>query len=487
MLEFRLRFLPDPLDLLHTLPRVNRENGGLMLMKTPNLLRVSIAMLVLLALMMTSGCGGSNSSGNGSGGSGSGSGGSGSGGGGGGGGNPSESVLHTFTGNSDGGLPANNLVRDAAGNLYGVAGGGNPTCFQGLGCGVVFELTPQSNGGWTESVLYTFQGGADGSGPEAGLLIDKAGNLYGVTGFGGVISGCPDNDGCGTVFQLKPSGNGVWTKTTLYSFAGGADGEGPNGPLIFDQMGNLYGVTIYGGGVFGPACGSASCGTVFELSPNSGGGWTETVISAFGNAGNNSTYPVGSLLLLDGNLYGVTEQGGAAAGGTAFGLGRLNGLWTRSLISSLDWGPEAGLISDDKGNLYGTTSGGGTGNCPQSQGCGTVFQLSLGTGTLTTLYDFAGGTDGANPVGLTLFKSHLYGITSSGGNTGCVGRGCGTVFELSPQGLAWQETVLHRFADGKDGANPLSGALLVDDQGNIYGTTNNGGPSEEGVVFEITP
>ncbi len=364
--------------------------------------------------------------------------------------NGPEQVLYAFQGGNDGDYPSGGLIFDSSGNLYGTTqeGGGSTACASDSDpCGTVFELSP-SSGGWTETILHTFQGGSDGSAPSSGLIFDHAGNLYG-TASGGGGTGC-GGAGCGTVFELSPNGSGGWTETILYSFLGSPDGDGPQG-LIFDSSGNLYGATAYGGQY---GCGPDDenyCGTVFELGPNGSGGWKETIIYSFPSGGSDGDFPNGGLIFdQSGNLYGTTEGGGLGSCtsrlgcGTAFELSpNGSGDWTETLLYSFGtdnsdgWEPEAGLIFDQSGNLYGTTGEGGSENCNYA-GCGTVFELSpSGSGgwTETTLYGFKGDSDGAFPNGGLIFdrSGNLYGTTADGGDTACnSGFGCGTAFELSP-------------------------------------------------------
>ena len=334
-------------------------------------------------------------------------------------------VLHAFAGySSDGRYPDGVLVKDSAGNLYGttVWGGSSPEC-----CGTVFKLAADG----TESVLHSFTSGSDGSEPD-GLIMDEARNLYGTTGYGG-SAGC-DDIGCGTVFEVAPDG----AETVLYAFPGGAGGTFPNSGVIMDKAGNLYGTTTEGGTV-NTNCQGSGCGTVFKLAPNG----TETVLYTFAGGSDGDT-------------------------------------------------PQAGLIEDSAGNLYGTTSEGGNNSCTDGFGCGTVFKIAP-DGTETTLYTFKGGTDGARPDSALIAGSagNFYGETSEGGGTGCSGYGCGTVFELAADGT---ETVLHAFAGGNDGIGPSAG-LIMDKAGNLYGTTGGGGSGncsigEDlgcGTIFEIAP
>ena len=337
-----------------------------------------------------------------------------------------EKVLYNFRNGTDGAIPIfAGVIFDAAGNLYGTTSTGGA-----YGSGTVFELTPTAGGTWSEKVLYSFKNdGTDGINPKAGLIFDAAGNLYGTTSHGS-----PSHQG--TVFELTPAAGGTWTEKVLHSFINdGMDGGIPEaGPLIFDAAGNLYGTTFTGG-----AYGS---GTVFELTPAAGGTWTEKVLYSF-------------------NPFNGAD--GAA--------------------------PYDGLIFDAAGNLYGTTEVGGTGGCG-GYSCGTVSELTPaagGTWTEKVLYRFQGGADGAVPVGGLIFDAtgNLYGTACQGGAGGCGGYGCGSVFELTPAaGGTWTENVLHSFSDTPDGAGP-EGGLVLDSAGNLYGTTDGGGPSGFGTVFEF--
>jgi uncharacterized repeat protein (TIGR03803 family) len=325
-----------------------------------------------------------------------------------------EKVLHAFQGGTDGNNPFAGLIFDKAGNLYGT------TYFGGASDnGTVFKLTP-SNGGWKETVLYSFAGGTDGANPHAGLIFDKAGNLYGTT-----LAGGATNEG--TVFELKHT-RGHWTESVLHTFAGGSDGAGPDGPVILDRKGNLYGTTIVGGS---KAC-IMGCGTVFELTP-SRGGWKETVLYRF-TAGNDGA------------------------------------------------GPQAGLTFDSAGNLFGTTTGGGNKQCSQS--CGTVFELAYSRGRWKEriLYSFSGFQDGGLPYAGLVFdkRGNIYGTTANGGTYGF-----GTAFELAHSGNGWKEKVLYSFGLWADeGTNPIGGVTL-DGAGDVYGTTSQGTANGEGAAFEL--
>jgi uncharacterized repeat protein (TIGR03803 family) len=337
-----------------------------------------------------------------------------------------ETVLHSFGGGNDGFSPVAALVMDRAGNLYGTtfSGGIHNNCEDG--CGTVFELSPREGGGWTETLLHSFGGGTDGYYPAGVLILDGGGNLYGTTGNGGI-------HGLGTVFELSPREGGGWTETVLHSFkSDGSEGFSPNAGLVLDGAGDLYGTT-YNGGIHG-------FGTVFELSPREGGGWTDTVLHSFGR-GNDGYYPFAGLVKDGaGNLYGTTEYGGIhnncdGGCGTVFELSpREGGGWTETVLHSFGRGtdgsvPVAGLIFDGAGNLYGTTQGGGI------HGRGTAFELSPREGggwTERVLFSigFGDGLYGDLPsCGLVLDGvGNLYGTTQGGGTY----QG-GTVFELSPE------------------------------------------------------
>jgi uncharacterized repeat protein (TIGR03803 family) len=376
-----------------------------------------------------------------------------------------ETVLYSFTGaNGDGYYPASALIMDSAGNLYGttVFGGAN-------GDGTVFKLSP----GGVETILHNFTGtNGDGNDPYGGLVMDGAGNLYGVTVLGG-------KNNTGTVFTISPLGR----EKVLYSFGKKKDdGASPNAALIMDSAGNFYGTTV-GGGLNGCSLG---CGTVFKVSPTG----RETVLYRFGKTNNDGIWPDASLIMdSDGNLYGSTSKGGANDKGTIF---KLSPDRVETVLDSFTGengdgaNPVAGLIMDSAGNLYGTTSNGGKSIC--DDGCGTVFKLSP-SGAETILYSFRGRNRfGASPEGSLIMDSagNLYGTTFNGGSKYCSEIGCGTVFSLSSNGGA--ETIIHRFTGYTkgDGSNP-SGALLMDGAGNLYGTTQGGGATGGGSVFKIKP
>jgi len=350
-----------------------------------------------------------------------------------------ETVLHSFNTFSGGVFPMAGLIADSSGNLYGVTWQGG-VGKAANGYGTVFELTPSSKG-WTQKVLYRFAGGTDGIGPDVHLIFDQAGDLYGGTCCGGQSK-------FGTIFKLTPQ-NGSWTKTTIHSF-NGTDGNNPSGPLIFDQAGNLYGECAQGG--------EHADGSIFELSPpvQPGDSWTETTLYSFGSETANH-----------------------------------DGAW-----------PNGGLVLDQKDNLFGTTSYGGTTagikKCNYA-GCGVVFELSPPSKkgnpwTETVLHNFTSGTDGANPEsGMIFHQGNLYGTTANGGTKGWLG--LGAVFEMSPgKGGDWTETIIYRFPPNNNDGIPeeVVWGLTADPAGNLYGTTvggyGKGCPYAQcGTVYELKP
>ncbi len=363
-------------------------------------------------------------------------------------------VLHSFTDRPDGSEPFSPLVRDKAGSLYGTTYLGGTTGF-----GTVFKVDKAG----TTTVLYSFTGGADGGFPLAGLVRDEAGNLYGTTRSGGDF-------GNGTVFRLKGH-----KETVLHSFTVEPDGALPAGGLVRDEAGNLYGTTINGG--------AFASGIVFKVDKNG----AETVLYNFCSQG-NCTDGVGPSagLIRDalGNLYGTTVSGGTSVlgSGTVF---KLDTKGVETVLYNFSGGPDGGtpqaaLVRDAAGNLYGTTSFGGDFDCDAALGCGTVFKLDTNLEE-TVLHAFTGGDDGALLFGSLVLDAagNLYGTTEINGASGY-----GTVFKLTKRGRL---TVLHSF-NNLDGAFPQS-ALLRDRDGTLYGTTESGGDlnCDCGTVFKLTP
>jgi len=395
-----------------------------------------------------------------------------------------ENTLVTFTGPNGIG-PVASVVLDSEGNLYGTTSAGGPN-----GNGTIFKLTPGSNGVWSQSLLYSFDTTLHPKGPWgpfAPVVLDSAGNLYSTSYYGGSSTGSTKcgSTGCGTVFRLSPTKRGEWRETTLHSFGGGKDGSNPNGGVVFDTQGNLYGTTAFGGGTNGG-------GTVFKLT-RTATGWKETILHSFtgGRVGVDGAWPNAGLTFDHlGNLYGTTLSGGQSlTNGTVFELvPTASGVWNYSVIHSFSAmgvngtdgaGPVGGVIADAAGNLYVATAGGG------AQSLGAVVQLAPSTAGFTAalLYSFQGLADGADPkAAVTLDAAgNLYGTVTQ--NTSF---GQGGVFKLTPSGGgSWTESVLLSF-EGTDGATPWA-SVILDGQGNLYGTTEFGGSSGDGVVFEVTP
>jgi uncharacterized repeat protein (TIGR03803 family) len=378
-------------------------------------------------------------------------------------------VIHTFTGGGDGGNPEAGLTMDQAGNLYGTASVGG-----GSGNGTAFKLSKKGSG-WVFTPLYSFQGPPDGATPEARVIFGPGGSLYGTTYFGG--------GGVGTVFSLKPYPTACktalcgWQGTVLYSFTGGNDGRNPAlGDLIFDQAGNLYGTTSDGG--------AYGYGTAFELVPSQGG-WTEKILYSF-TGGNDGSQPFAGLIFDNaGNLYGTTVYGGTYGWGTVYELTPSGSHWKVNVLYAFqgenDGGyPFGGLIFDQSGNLYGDTWSAG-----QDNG-GTVFELapSNGSWTYSVIYNFDGSGMYGSAASLVMDGAgNLYGTTL---NDGHGPYGSGNVFKLTPSGGGWTYTSLYDFTGGSDGAEPISN-VIFDANGNLYGTTYYGGVNNNGVVWEITP
>jgi uncharacterized repeat protein (TIGR03803 family) len=390
-------------------------------------------------------------------------------------------VIHTFASGGDGEFPYASLIAKS-GSLYGTTGAGGT-----YGNGCVFELVaPVSKGaGWTQTILYSFQSGtSDGQNPQAALLFDRSGNLYGSTSSGGT-------SGLGAVFELSPPlvSGGAWTETILYSFAQvgrNNTGASPTG-LLWGPGGVLYGATRFGG--------AEAYGNVFELHPTlAGGEWLDKNLYVFtGNAGGQGPdYQGGLTSDMAGNLYGTTSYGGPYIGGQVFELSppvTQGSAWTETVLYNFggfvgdSQVPLGTLVFDASGNLYGTTASDG------QYGYGTVFELTPPAAggapwTENILHNFKGGSDGSVPNSGVVFDKagNLYGTTFFGGSLNS-----GTVFELSPSGGGtWSETVLHSFTGKSDGGTPFAG-LMVDHLGNLYGTTAFGGNFGLGTVFRISP
>jgi uncharacterized repeat protein (TIGR03803 family) len=406
-------------------------------------------------------------------------------------------VVYAFKGVPDGATSTAGLIADTSGALYGTTtnGGAETSLCPGFeACGTVFKLTPTKTG-YTESILHRFRNGSDGADPVAGLTADSAGALYGTTALGG-------GKNAGTVFKLTPA-HGAYTESVVYRFRGGTDGAGPNGTLIADRNGALYGTAPGGGST--QFC-DAGCGTVFKLTPTRTG-YVESTLYSFCKATNcpDGAEPFGGLIEdRSGALYGTTYLGGGSGAhlccGTVFKLTPTAGGYVERVLyrfcreaNCTDGAyPLAGLIADGGGALYGTTEDGG------SAYFGAVFKLTPDAAGYreSVLYSFAGLSDGAYPAaGVTASANgSLFGTTASGGGMGCdEGLGCGTVFELVRSSSGYHETVVYTFTHPGDGATPEAGVLL-DTAGAIYGTASQAGISTGtacaplsgcGVVFKL--
>jgi uncharacterized repeat protein (TIGR03803 family) len=393
-----------------------------------------------------------------------------------------EKILYTFSGKHTE-YPESAPIFDSAGNLYGVAQSTKLDCE----C-LVYKLTPGADGRWTLTTIYESDWDLTGS-----LVFDPSGNLYGETVTGGALNN-------GSVFRLTPGSNGRWTQTELYSFKGGNDGQSPYGNLVLDTAGDIFGVTWAGGG--GNNCGGYGCGTAFELSPNENGRWTERVIYRFSGGGNNGPLPWSLALSATGKLYGTTFSGGGGNAcdgsgylgcGTVFELSRnSHGGWSQRTIYNFQGGPVDGqgpnsLLSVSADTLYGTTQFG----CTRFD-TGCAFELNRndqGRWVETIIHRFPSDPgDGGGPVGPLALDAagNVYGATEGLYYFGAI------IFELIPSpGGDWKEVVLRAFTGGKDGGSPQAG-ITLDSAGNIYGTASQGGNKANcyygcGLVFELMP
>ena len=383
--------------------------------------------------------------------------------------------------------PLGTLAVAKNGDLYGVTNGGGA-----CNGSTIYKLTaPRTRGGaWTQTVLYEYTGNTEFP---ISMVIDKDGILYG-TGEGPNTSGF--------IFSLTPPrpGKDTWKYAVLYTLNGKSDGSSPQGNLVFDAGGNLYGATELGGD---PNClNGQTCGTVFELKrPNMNGGkWRFSVLHTFTGAPDGAQPFAGVTLDQSGNLYGTTFRGGNFDWGAVYRLEKPTKKgrpWTETTLNSFNLGgdnntsPASPLILDNSGNLYGT-AGGGDLNCQGGFGCGVVFELSPpakkhGTWAYANLYAFQGGNDGINPSGYMVFDSvgNLYGTTQAGGGTNG-----GTAYRMSPLGSGgtWTETVLHVFT-GISGVSILPDGLIWGKWKDLYGVTEDGGTECQacGTAFEIRP
>ena len=388
------------------------------------------------------------------------------------------SVMHNFGAKvGDGNIPYASLIMDASGNLYSTAMEGGADGF-----GTVYRLSPNGIGGWDETTLYSFTGGADGASPHAPLILDSTGNLYGTTVQGGLTAKACNSTapakGCGVVFKLTPTTQDSWTETVLYSFTG-TDGGNPYSGLTSDGAGNFYGTGLIGG--------SANQGVVYELSPT-GASWKQTVLHSFaGKSDGNAPY-AGVAFDSHGNLLGTTYGGGSAGLGIVYRLSpQSSGSWKETILhvfqgqSASDGAePFSGVLLDKSGNIYGAASAGGTFNY------GAVFELvAANKFSSTLLHSFnLDNKDGTFPNGIIFdLKGNLLGTTQGAGQND----GNGTVFKLTRGTNGWTETVLFTFQGSADGTYPNT-SLFRDTAGNLYGATIWGGtlgPTNGGVAFQF--
>jgi uncharacterized repeat protein (TIGR03803 family) len=367
--------------------------------------------------------------------------------------------LYSFRGAPDGAQPFGALAMDRSGALYGTTSQGGSA---GCGCGTVFRLAP-SGKHYRETYVYSFSGLPDGSTPLAAVVADAAGNLYGTTNAGGASN-------LGTVFELSPSGSG-YVETILHSFSGQPDGRNPQGALIADASGTLYGTTSAGG--------SSNNGTAFALVPGASG-YTEHVIYSF-KGYNDGQGPVGRLLEdASGNLFGSTDAGGPSGAGTVFRLSPQGSSYAESVLFAFDssdgFYPLTGLIEDAAGNLFGSTFFNGPANA------GNIFELSPGASgyAFASIDGFTQNHDGANPHGDLVFgkRGTIFATTEHGG-----AYGSGTILKLTPGYPAYDETIIFNFP-----ASPFGGpqaGLIADEAGNFYGTSAGGGAHGEGFAFKV--
>jgi uncharacterized repeat protein (TIGR03803 family) len=386
-------------------------------------------------------------------------------------------IVHGFTG-TEGASPYAGVTLDAAGSVYGTAYNGDG------GYGSAFRLMRQGNS-WTLSTLHTFRGGNDGGGPTGTSVFGPDGALYGTTQFGGSGSCVNGNlTGCGTVFRMTPGVSPCetvscpWHETVIHSFTNAPDGSVPIAGVTLDGAGNIYGTT-FEGGIVNDNCPSG-CGSVFELSP-SNGGWTETVLYRFSGGDDGAYVGAGVVLDASGNLYGTTQSGGAYVYGTVFELVHSNGGWTKQTLytfqGAADGGdPFGGVALDRTGTLYGTTCLGGSANG------GTVYSLTHASGgwIQTVIWN---GLSSQCPYDAPIIDAagNIYATTTGGGTYYS-----GSIFKLSPSSGGWIYSNLHDLNPVTDGYSPWASPAL-DLHGNLFGTTSGGGQNEGGTVWEVTP
>jgi len=377
-------------------------------------------------------------------------------------------VLHSFTGGQDGTGPQGLVAVDRAGNVFGTApygGSRSGVCGQQGGCGTVFRSN-YKNGAWIFNPVHVFQGGNDGMTPIAGVTIGPDGAIYGTTLSGGG-NGC-GGIGCGTVFKLTLPASFChralcpWAETVIYRVNNPSDPCCFFGGVIVDRAGNVYGMAEGGG--------NGGYGAVYKLSP-SGGGYTVSTIYSF-QGGNDGAAPLGNLTMdAAGDLYGTTTYDGADGFGTVFKLVRNAGGWTFNLLYTFTGGsdgghPQGNVVLDGAGNLFGATGYDGG-----------VFEITP-SGSYSVIVPFLGGLQ--SPISLGP-DGNIYGTNYADGS-----RGDGSVFELTYSQGMWTHNILHSFGNGYDGALPLS-SVAFDANGNLYGTTTFGGHGGQGTAWQLTP
>ena len=377
-------------------------------------------------------------------------------------------ILYSFSSSGNvGNMPFSGLVMDRAGGLYGTNNGGGEH-----GLGTVYRLT-RAGSGWTAAGLYSFQGGADGAYPVANVTFGPDGTLYGTTIAGG--------EGFGIVFNLRPQPTFCktvqcpWTETVLYRFTGGTDGGFAFGfsfadALVFDQAGNIYGTA--------PVGGTSGNGVVFKLT-HTRQGWSESVLWNFTGGSDGGSPDSGVIFDSVGNLYGTADSGGASHRGVVYELSPSPSGWTQKTLYAFDVTdgggfPIGGVIMDAQGNLYGTTG-------PYGQG-GEAYELTASSGNWSvSRRQLFSGQSGPFDTPILDAQGNLYGTSSGGGRNQA-----GEVFKLTPSGNGWIYTRLYDFTGSSNGDFPIGG-VIFDAEGNLYGTTANGGQDQEGIVWEITP
>jgi len=381
-------------------------------------------------------------------------------------------TLYVFTGGTDGANPMGRLVADKAGNLYGIArNGGMIGNLCPEGCGTVFELSP-SGSAWTFQVIYSFTGAnGDGMNPW-GLTIDAKGNLFGVTTWGGNsdISVCGANS-CGTVFELSHGANG-WSEKIIYDFQGGtADGALPFTNIAIDGAGNLYGTALWGGtGTQG--CYGNGCGVVWELSPTASGQWKSKIIHNFLGRSNGMS-PWGLTLTAAGDIYGATNFGGNAQRGTVYKLSKGKFGWVGGVIYRLSANPILGYLPQGP---VGVDAAGNVLVAAMSPNA-TVFELTPSSNGYQEQTIVSFPQNAPSPLDGIFMDSagNIYGSTDT------------SVFQLSMTSGTYGLSTIATFQGSNMPADP-SGAVLVDSQGNLFGTAEGGlGTAKNGAIWELTP